>query len=477
MSALYLPCSTAKSRCRDFGIGARVAFASSYCYEQFVSYEKFVYATCRFGAASVIVIAITACDEVYGVGELRGAPTAGSPGAGAGSDVVAKPSGGAGGVPSNSSRNNANPPNTLVGLAGSASGGSPSSMTSGRTAPNGSTSGMIGGGGSSIVSVGGSSGVIGGAPSSNASTHTGGNPGTTLASNPAGGSLGTTRAGTELDEFGIQRLYPTLESGKQWHANWGAPARSFNDKDPNDEWIDVRQGNARYVVDGDGTLKITGEWPRLDVRDPHLANQWRDVEMTIYLQRIQDEDTSWSGILSVARTNHGIVGAVGESQNLCDTRGLGVRFRYDGRTEFVKETSHFVLGTKGAFADLTTIALRSAWDGGIPYKQWLGYKHVVYDLPDGSVKQELWLDQAAGAGGGTWVKFNEYVDVGGVFGKGGSPCAEGIDPTMPLTNRPSRQGSESGLPNITVYFQSGQTGTNGLWYKWASVREIVAPKQ
>lgn len=446
-------------------------------------------------------MAVTACGEVYGVGELRGVPTAGSPGAGAGSGV-AKPSSGAGGVPSISSLNNANP-NTSVGLAGSASGGTTSgaqgsfggesalgqggangqaptggSIASGGATTTGNSSRAIGGGRASSVSVptGGSSAANGGAPSSNASAHTGGNPGTTPTSSPAGGSLGTTRVGPEVDEFGIQRLYPTIASGKQWHANWGAPARSFKDMDPADEWVDVRQGNARYVVDGDGTLKVTGEWPRLDVREPSLVNQWRDVEITIYLQRVQDENTSWAGISSVARTNHGIVGAVGQSQYLCDTRGLGVRFRYDGRTEFVKETSHFVLGT-GDFAELTTIAQRSAWDGGIPYNQWLGYKHVVYDLPDGSVKQELWLDQSAGASGGTWVKRNEYIDAGGVFGEGGAPCAKGIDPTMRLTNRPSRDGSESGLPNITVYFQSGQTGTNGLLYKWASVREIVAPQQ
>jgi hypothetical protein len=261
------------------------------------------------------------------------------------------------------------------------------------------------------------------------------------------------------DKFGVSKLYLSPEDGMKWEANWEGGELGWSE----DPWVWITGSRDLRYRNADGVLTISGETSRFYVRDPNEQRQWRDIEVTVYGKRIADEGLSYSGLVTAVRTNHGVTSRIEDAP--CDSRGLTARLRFDGSADFGKETLH-----------PTTIATDSirAFSGGLPYNEWIGYKHVVYDIKDAAgvagTRQELWMDLTGGKNGGTWRMVASHDDFP-YSGFGRVPCAPGISPSLAYVNG-ERAGSETGLPSIAVLFRADSIGYNGLQYKWASVREI-----
>lgn len=274
-----------------------------------------------------------------------------------------------------------------------------------------------------------------------------------------------------LDEFGIRELYESATtSGRSWISTWhNGVARTFGnyENDPSDPlFITSKNGDGMgdgfYRTEGDGILKISGFAPRMYVYN--RQQDWRNVEITLYAQRVADTNIDWAGIQAYARTNHGAIG--NEEANACDTRGYGAQLTYPGQFLFEKETNHH---NSNGYAQ---VEQKTIWSSGMPKNTWIGYKFIVRDLRNGNVKLEAYIDTTNGLNGGTWTKIGEFVDNGTNFGVNSSSCAPGVSAGLPLTASNDRPGSETGRPNVAVYFRSDGVGNDGLLYKWASIREI-----
>lgn len=264
------------------------------------------------------------------------------------------------------------------------------------------------------------------------------------------------QARARSDVFGVAFVHPSRPGGTYWISRWDRDRR-FSGVDPQDPWFDADHGSGSFHAGG-GLLRITGDTPRMYIHDPEQRRQWRDVEATVYARRVSDDAIPYAGITIVARTNHLLT--EDGSSDLCDTRGYGGRLRFDGHADLEKETAH---PRNDAISNV------EVFPGGMPSEQWIGVKFAVHDASDG-VHLELWLDRTGGRGGGDWRLVAQAVDDGRLFGK--AACAPGVDPLAPLAGGPTRPGSESGRPNLSVYFRSDGIAADGLVYRWASVREI-----
>jgi hypothetical protein len=266
-----------------------------------------------------------------------------------------------------------------------------------------------------------------------------------------------------MDVFGIKKVYQDKSGGPSWNglhwANGVSRTLTAGQKDSYDKTqCSENRGNVPWTIDGKGFLWFNGKCtsktePRFHLNNPS-SYFFRDVECTMYMMRMADDNTNWAGPNCGVRSGpngHSI------SSEYCDAHTYYQRIRYDGNMDIEKELKH---------PDSSTRCTTNVWNGGkFPFNQWVGYKSVTYNtVVNGvqGVRMELYRDMTNGTNGGTWELLGTTTDTGGWAPPQSSPVCSYAKDYIPLTG-----GGVIVMRN---------TGVSNCQYKWMTVREIVPTK-
>ncbi|MFL6491290.1 MAG: hypothetical protein ACJ70M_07285, partial [Nitrososphaera sp.] len=206
-------------------------------------------------------------------------------------------------------------------------------------------------------------------------------------------------AGT--DKWGIKELYPTASNGPTWFIR--------EVKDPTTDplfYYGIYEGTTVKSI-GTGVWRVTAESGtrehgiRMHVDSP--TGKWKNTEMTAYFNIHTGEDQ----FTMIARH-----GPSYHDNGGCEAYGYYALTEVDGSVFFKKKLYHFNNGYTKRLASVDAL--------GDIHDDWIGMKFVVYDLPNGDVKLELWIDK--GDMTNKWHKETELIDKGNLAVTGGDDC-------------------------------------------------------
>jgi PKD repeat protein len=204
-----------------------------------------------------------------------------------------------------------------------------------------------------------------------------------------------------VDKFGIEEIYPTASNGPVWYVKevedpttdgyfyYGMYRTTTVKNIDKGIWeVDARSGTEEHGI-------------RMHVDSP--SGKWKNEEITGYFKVLDGSDQ----ITMIARH-----GPSYHDNNGCEAYGYYALTAVDGEVYFKKKLYHYDGGYTKRLAQV------DALDNIL--NDWIGMKFVVYDLPNGDVKLELWIDE--GDMTNNWKKETELVDDGGLNVEGGDDC-------------------------------------------------------
>src|ERR687896_1657261 len=209
------------------------------------------------------------------------------------------------------------------------------------------------------------------------------------------------------DRFGIDQLYTTADDGPVWFLNNEEPEDDENFLLTSAEDIELDEEDSEvFALDAETGTERHGVRIHADSPD----DEWKNVEMTGYF-KLEDGDDEFTIIARQGPTYNDDGG--------CGAYGYYGMLSADGDAFFKKKLFHH-----GGYTDRTAVEENVIDD---LEDRWIGLKLVVYDLDEGEVKLELWVDD--GDEENNWRKVTEYVDDGD-WETNGSDCDRDGDETI-----------------------------------------------
>ena len=283
-------------------------------------------------------------------------------------------------------------------------------------------------------------------------------------------------AHSELDPFGVRKLYPTVPGGREWYL----PATA---QTPDLEWKPDSASDKVTTIDDPGVFHTSGS-PRISVHSPAGKAWWRNVEMTGYI-RYQDQvpgqlrphwefyargERHTERPLDPGAINDGVAAPPGTitwpgypfaDAVRINPHCLGTAYHgnvyAEGEVHLEKEISH----TEGYAKEVRGLVKLPAFRD--PLQRWFGFKFVARNFAaDQKVALEAWIDAEAT---GDWAKVSEAQDAGDWVARDANLNGCGAAPF----GYSSRQVLHWAGPWVTF-----RTDSTSYDFKWFSVREIAS---
>jgi hypothetical protein len=254
---------------------------------------------------------------------------------------------------------------------------------------------------------------------------------------------------SRLDIFGISKLYDTKPEGFEWYMNMDDPdedSHLYNYgkiKENDDNSYNIGDRSRLSVYSKDGIDYDEGDMDTYDFSELsekgywHKPTDWKNVEITGEYHYTGGDGP---GITHFVRSeDHSSL------HDGCGGSSYKNKIYFDGTSNFNKEQAH-----------------PKSWE--MPHiehnygelkNHWFRFKTVVFNLPNGNVNLENWLDPH---NNNNWTRIGQLVD-NGAWGEDGTECGGKSDEIITW-----------GSPNVTFRWDDISVDFRNL-----SVREIEPP--